>query len=221
MVVLDVDGTLTPHVSVWQRIHEHLGLWNGRADRYWERYRDGEIDYATFCDLDAALWRGLPLERVQAIVDGITYNPGVPEGLSRLAGLGLPVALLSTGLRLLTDRIRDEFGLTWSFSNDLEVEDGVLTGRARVEVQDGAKGETLQRLAAELDIDPSRIVAVGDSYNDVDVARRVGWFVAHRCQSGELARIADHVTDGDDFRDAVAAIEAWSAGRDAPEARRR
>lgn len=213
-----MDGTLTPHISVWQFIHERLGLWAGKADRYWDLYRRGEIDYAEFCDRDASLWKGLPLARVRAIADELPYNPGVPEGLRSLRGLGLPVALLSTGLKLLTDRIRDEFDLQWSFSNDLVEVDGVLTGEARVLVQDGAKGETLQRLVGELGVEPGRIVAVGDSYNDVDVARRVGRFVAHRCQSAELARLADHVTDGDDFRDVAARIEAW-CGAPGPDAR--
>ncbi len=212
MVVLDVDGTLTPHISVWQFIHERLGLWTGQADRYWDRYRRGDIDYAEFCALDASLWRGQRLVDLRGIADELPYNPGVPEGLRRLRALGLPVALLSTGLKLLTDRIRDEFELQWSFSNGLVVADGRLTGEAEVVVEDGAKGETLATLAAELGVDPRSIVAAGDSYNDVDVARRVGWFVAHRCQSGELARIADHVTDGDDFGDVVDCIEAWCAG---------
>ncbi len=213
-----MDGTLTPHISVWQFIHERLGLWKGGADRYWDQYRRGQIDYAQFCHLDASLWKGLPLTRVRAIADELPYNPGVPEGLSTLRRLGLRVALLSTGLTLLTDRIRDEFDLQWSFSNDLVEEDGVLTGEARVLVQDGAKGETLDRLLTELGIDARRVVAVGDSYNDVDVAKRVGRFVAHRCQSADLARLADHVTDGDDFRDVAARIEAWCppSGPDAP-----
>ncbi len=212
MVVLDVDGTLTPHISVWQFIHERLGLWSGHADRYWDRYRRGQIDYAEFCALDASLWKGRSLTELRAIADELPYNPGVPEGLRRLRALGLPVALLSTGLKLLTDRIRDEFDLQWSFSNGLVVVDGRLTGEADVRVQDGAKGETLARLVDELGVDPATLVAVGDSYNDVDVARRVGWFVAHRCQSAELARIADHVTDGDDFNDVVDRIEAWCDG---------
>jgi phosphoserine phosphatase len=212
MVVLDVDGTLTPHISVWQFIHERLGLWTGRADRYWDRYRRGEIDYAEFCALDASLWRGQELAALQLIADELPYNPGVPAGLRRLRALGLPVALLSTGLKLLTDRIRNEFDLQWSFSNGLVVADGRLTGEAEVLVQDGAKGETLAALVADLGVDPRSIVAVGDSYNDVDVARRVGWFVAHRCQNAELARIADHVTDGDDFADVVDRIEAWCDG---------
>ncbi len=213
-----MDGTLTPHISVWQFIHERLGLWTGKADRYWDRYRRGEIDYAEFCALDASLWKGLPLARVRAIADELPYNPGVPEGLQRLRALELPVALLSTGLRLLTDRIREEFDLRWSFSNDLVTVDGLLTGEARVLVQDGAKGETLDRLLDEMGVDPRRVVAVGDSYNDVDVARRVGRFVAHRCQHAELARIADHVTDGDDFRDVAEQIEGWCTATAAADA---
>ena len=211
LVVLDVDGTLTPHRSVWRYIHEQMGLWTEHADRYLEQYCSGEIDYDEFCARDARLWKGVPSSRVESMVRSLPYNPGVSNGLRRLAEAGLPVALLSTGLTLLVDRIRAEFGLRWSLANELASAGGVLTGHAVVNVRDGEKGAALAQLSRETGIEPIRMAAVGDSANDVDVARRVGWFVAYRCTSVDLAEAADHVCESEDFGEAVDRVLSWRA----------
>jgi phosphoserine phosphatase len=211
LVVLDVDGTLTPHRSIWQHLHQRLGVWTGDAERYWQQFRRGEIDYVEFCARDASHWRGLELALAQAWVDAVPYNPGVAEGLRRLCTLGLPVALLSTGLTLLTDRIHREFDLTWSLANHLPSHDGLLLGTAEVRIADGDKGAALTQLVDATGIQPSSMVGVGDGSNDVAVARRVGRFIAYRCTSDELASIADHVCVGEDFGEVVERIERWTA----------
>jgi hypothetical protein len=38
-LALDVCGVLTTHKSVWQFIHEKLGLWEGTAIRYQDEFR--------------------------------------------------------------------------------------------------------------------------------------------------------------------------------------
>ncbi len=197
---------------MWQHVHERLGLWDGRAEEYWRRYRAGEIDYATFCSLDAAHWAGVPEARARSFADELPYNPGVPAGLRRLRGLGVPIVLLSTGLTLLTDRIVAEFGLDGAFTNQLEVADGVLTGRADVQVQDGAKGRILDRVTERFGVPPAGMAAIGDSYNDVDVARRVGRFVAYRCSDDALAALAAHVCTTGDFTEAAEVVARWVEG---------
>ena len=69
LAIFDVDGTLTTHRSVWQYIHEQLGLWEGKAERFQQAYRDGEINYGEFCRRDAELWRGLDESRLQELAE--------------------------------------------------------------------------------------------------------------------------------------------------------
>lgn len=215
-----MDGTLTPHRSIWQHLHESLGLWVGLAEDHWRRYRASEIDYDEFCALDAAHWEGLPLDRAREIIDAVPYNRGVAEGLRRLRRGGLAVALLSTGLTLLTERIEREFDLQWSLANHLTSVDGRLTGRAEVRVRDGDKAWGLRALSADLGVPPERMIGVGDGSNDRQVAERVGWFVAHRCHDERLARLADHVCETDDFNVVVDRIGSW-CGWEGDEPRRR
>ena len=54
LIVFDIDGTITRHISSWRYIHEKLGLWDDRAFHYQEDFLAGKISYRRFCELDAA-----------------------------------------------------------------------------------------------------------------------------------------------------------------------
>ena len=52
-LLLDLDGTLTRVESLWKHFHESFSVWERDAEMDQERFSSGEIDYATFCRLDA------------------------------------------------------------------------------------------------------------------------------------------------------------------------
>jgi len=41
LIIFDIDGTITRHISSWRYIHERLGLWADRAFRYQEDFLAG------------------------------------------------------------------------------------------------------------------------------------------------------------------------------------
>ena len=53
-LLFDLDGTLTPVRSVWQHLHERLGLWDAHAVRHQEAFLRGRLTYEEFCRRDAA-----------------------------------------------------------------------------------------------------------------------------------------------------------------------
>jgi phosphoserine phosphatase len=128
LVVFDVDGTLTPAFSIWEHIHKKLGTWyrSGGGKELLGLYLEEEIDYLRSCELDALLWKGQPLKKIQEIVGEISYKRGVAETLPKLREMGFRVVLVSTGLTVLTDRIHREFGLDFSVANHLIDRDGIL-----------------------------------------------------------------------------------------------
>ena len=135
IVFFDCDGTLTDVKSSWQYLHERLGLWDELADAFQSRFRAGEIDYEEFCRRDAELWKGLPAETVRGILREIGFQPGVKETVGALREMGIETVILSTGLSFLVDRIRKELGITLAIANELIVEEGLLSGRIRINVQ--------------------------------------------------------------------------------------
>jgi phosphoserine phosphatase len=176
-LALDVCGVLTTHKSVWQFIHEELGLWEGKAERFQKEFMADVITYREFCELDAALWAGKSVEELAAIVTRLPYREGIGELFETARRLRLKTALISTGLTLLTDRIGADFGVDYAVANRLITADGVFTGGVEVLVPHDGKGKELIRFARRIGVDPSEVIAVGDGSSDIPMFREAGYAV--------------------------------------------
>ncbi len=176
-LALDVCGVLTTHRSVWQFIHEQLGLWGGKAVRFQEEFQSGTITYREFCELDAGLWEGRPVEELALVVSRLPYREGIGELFETARNLNLATALISTGLTLLTDRISADFSVDYAAANRLTIRDGVFTGGVEILVPDDGKGRELLRFARRVGIAPAEIIAVGDGSSDIPMFREAGYAV--------------------------------------------
>jgi len=201
MAVFDMDGTLTDCVSSWQYYHERLGIWDGEASVHQDQYRRGEISYEEFARLDAGHWKDLPLERLEAITADVRFWPGVAECLATMkAELGLRLAVISSGLTVMTDRARLELGVDQVFANRLVIRDGLITGDVDVVVPIGGKGRVLELIQDRWRVAPEETLAVGDSRDDLGLFDRAGLRVAVNPRDDDLSGAADLICGSDDFR---------------------
>ena len=77
-----------------------------------------------------ALLKGVPESALQAIYDErLQLNPGAEELLAACKQAGLKTLLVSGGFTFFTERIRQRLGIDFTRANELESENGVLTGR--------------------------------------------------------------------------------------------
>ena len=194
-LLFDLDGTLTPVRSVWQHLHETLGLWEREARRHQQAFEEGSIDYAEFCARDAAHWKGLKEADLRAITDRIPYRAGAREGIAAACAAGAVVGVVSTGLTLLADRARAELGLEYCAANRLLARDGVLTGGVEIEVTHARKGEVVDRFCARFGIAPGEVVSFGDTDGDISMFERTGLSVAVFPASRRAAQAASRVHD--------------------------
>ena len=176
-LALDVCGVLTTHKSVWQFIHEELGLWEGSAIRFQEEFRAGTITYREFCRLDAALWEGKSVAELGRVVARLPYREGIAQLFETAARLGLKTGLISTGLTLLTDRIAADFKVDYAAANRLISKDGIFTGGVDVIVPHDGKGRELIRFARRLGVAPAEVIAVGDGSSDIPMFKEAGYAV--------------------------------------------
>jgi phosphoserine phosphatase len=167
LVFLDVDGTLTPVVSIWQYLLEQVGRWKGDGDKNLEQFLAGTIDYVEFCHRDARLFTGMRYADLKALAYAVPKRPGFEHLLGHFVGQGDSVCLLSSGLKLLTDFFRERFAIPHCFVNDLAQCGGVCTGEAIVNVADHDKGRIARGLIDQLE--PERVIAIGDSRGDLPV----------------------------------------------------
>lgn len=202
-VLFDLDGTLTPVRSVWQHLHEALGLWDGEAERHQQSYLAGSISYEEFCARDAAHWKGRRVAELKAIADRIPYRAQAREAVKALRASGALAGVVSTGLTLLADRVHEELGLAFTIANRLVARRGVLTGEVKVNVEHQRKGEAVDLFCRQFAVDPAEVISVGDSDGDVSMFERTGYSVAFNPKGVRTARAATLVHEGDSVLDLV------------------
>lgn len=174
VVFFDCDGTLTRVRSSWEYLHRRLGLWESGAHKYQDLFRQGLIDYEEFCRRDALLWRGMPAASVHEVISEIPYQTDAQGCIEALKARGIYTVMVSTGLSFLVDKVKVELGIDEAFSNDLVVEDGVLTGEIRLSVAHDGKGRVVKDLLALRCLSPEEAAAVGDGEGDRDMFQAVG-----------------------------------------------
>jgi len=202
IVFFDCDGTLTEVRSSWQYLHERLGLWDENADEYQRLFREGLIDYHEFCRRDAALWKGLPENRVLEIMEEIEYRQGVKEAMAALRASGVFTVILSTGLASLVDRAKRDLGVTCAKANELIVEGGVVTGGIRINVEHDKKGFWVRKILKQLALGRQEAAAVGDGEGDLGMFEEVGLTIGcHPCEL--IAGIVDHAFNNGSFTNIV------------------
>ena len=188
--------------------------------------------YKEFCRRDAELWRGLREERVREILNDIPYHPGVEETLEALRDEGVETVIVSTGLAMLVERVSHELGITRAIANELVVEEGVLSGDIRINVQhddherahrgvtpeagpdDRApslsgiprrelhKGEWVRQILKEMDVGKEEAAAVGDGEGDLAMFEAVGLAIGYHPSQGILP-VLDHALHNGSFLDVL------------------
>src|SRR5512136_194846 len=103
LVVFDLDGTLTQERSIWEYIHIRLGKWYGFAEDYQKQFLAGKISYEEFCEQDAQVWKGMSIEEVIEIAKTVPFHPGVDELIHYLKQKDLKLAVVSSGLSVLSN----------------------------------------------------------------------------------------------------------------------
>ena len=221
LIVFDIDGTLTRHVSSWQYIHERLGLWKNEAIRYQEQFLAGEITYRKFCRLDASHWKGLPEQKLIDLFKEIPYAENAERALARLRTNGFSLAALSTGVQFMADRVKKELGLAYAFCNKLSVRRGRLTGGVSINIDHLGKGKALRSVARRFKTSPADAIVVGDSHGDLPMMETAGYAIAFNAKSRDICAAADYCCRSEDFMDVADQIERISLDTGSSEDRKR
>ena len=209
LAVFDVDGTLTKVESCWRFVHEKLGTWEKGGKRNAELYFNGVISYEEWARLDASLWRGLSIEKIRGIVSEIPYMDGVREVFSFLRENNVKIVLLTAGLSLLAERIAREIGVDDYVANELETENGRVTGRVKVRVSVSNKGEVLEELMKRFNAKPYECMAVGDDETMIPVFRKVALSIAFNPCNVKVEKQAKIVVKARNLKEIIPHIEEF------------
>ena len=168
LVVLDVDSTL-----IKQEVIDILARFAGvekQVSEITHRAMNGELDFSESLNQRVSLLAGLPASVLTQVRSEIEFTPGAATLCRTLHRLGFHVALVSGGFSEIVTPLAAELGVVNIRANQLEVVDGLLTGRLIGEIVDrSGKASALKEFARELGVPMSRTIAVGDGANDLDM----------------------------------------------------
>ncbi len=207
LVVFDIDGTITSHVSSWRYIHEKLGLWDVLARKYQDQFLAGKISYRRFCELDAAHWKGMPASKLEKVFQGVKYSKNAKRAVKKLKDEGYRLVAVSTGLQFVAQRVKDELGFDHVVCNRLNVRYGKITGGVTINISHGAKGRILKEILKRFRTKPHEMIAVGDSEGDIPMMILAGYSIAFNSCSPRLSKAADYVCKTNDFMEVYRKIK--------------
>ncbi|WP_229054084.1 phosphoserine phosphatase SerB [Aeromicrobium sp. Leaf350] len=177
LVVMDVDSTLIQG-EVIEMLAAHAGC-EAEVAAVTERAMRGELDFAASLHERVARLAGVSATALDDVYDSLVYTPGARTMIRTLKRLGYRFALVSGGFTPIIARIAEELGIDYFRANDLEVVDGVITGRVLGTVVDRAgKAVALREFAASAGIPVKNTVAIGDGANDLDMLAAAGLGIA-------------------------------------------
>ncbi|MEM7337809.1 MAG: phosphoserine phosphatase SerB [Actinomycetota bacterium] len=177
MVFLDVDSTL-----IQDEVIELLAAEAGRHDEVAEitaRAMAGELDFKESLTTRVAALAGLPESALDEVKAKVRLTPGAEVFIGTLHHLGYKTAIVSGGFTAVTAHLAAQLGIDFHHANELEIVDGVLTGRTIGPIVDRQEKATfLRHTAAAAGIPLDQVVAVGDGANDLDMLSTAGLGIA-------------------------------------------
>jgi phosphoserine phosphatase len=177
LVVFDMDSTLI-QTEVIVELANLAGV-GKEVDQITESAMRGEIDFKESFRQRVALLKGLKAEELVKITDNLPLTEGAHLVAKTLKGLGYKLGILSGGFTFVGEFLKGKLDFDYVYANELDIEDGIVTGRVIGDIVDGDKKASLLReIAQKENLSIEQTIAVGDGANDLPMISIAGLGVA-------------------------------------------
>ena len=177
LICFDMDSTL-----IKTEVIDELAIRAGVGDQVkaiTESAMRGEIDFCESFKQRCSLVKGLDVSVMQEIAENLPITEGVDRLMRVLKKVGFKIAILSGGFTYFGNYLKQKYNIDYVYANELEIEDGKLTGRYVGDIVDGRRKAELLRLIAQVEnVDIRQTVAVGDGANDLPMISIAGLGIA-------------------------------------------
>ena len=209
LLVLDVDSTMIEQ-EVIELLADKVGL-RDQVKLLTDQAMAGEIDFREALLQRVGLLKGLSKEVFQDILAEIKITEGVSELVSSIQQSDGMVGAISGGFSQVLEPLAHSLGLDFYLANNLEVIDGLLTGKISGEIVDAdMKAKTLRHWAELNGFDVADSVAIGDGANDIPMLKASGFGIAFRPKD-VLRPHADLIIEGNSLAPVISELELRSS----------
>ena len=203
-IICDMDGTLVqypepPFYSTWDALPL---AFPERKREEWIKMRDFFLekkgDYDDWFNFQLNSLKGTSFSDVKRNLFPIPYSKGVVPFFQSLNG-NYVTGILSAGINIVAEKIVEELGFDFQFSNYLEVVGGKFTGKGKPHVELGKKKELFYEIIKKYHLKPEETLFVGDGFGDIPILEIVGIPVAYGRKFDEVTKKVKYVIN--DFRE--------------------
>ncbi|MDY7025011.1 MAG: phosphoserine phosphatase SerB [Pseudomonadota bacterium] len=189
LAVFDMDSTLI-QAEVIDELAREIGI-QDQVGEITESAMRGEIDFTESFSRRLSLLKGLESCVLDGIMARIQLTPGAQDLMAELKAKGFKTALVSGGFTYFATQFAEILGMDYVFANELDFQDGELTGQPVLPIVDSQrKAAIVAQLAAENGLLLNQVVTVGDGANDIPMLEKAGLGIAF-CAKPKVQAVAD------------------------------
>lgn len=177
LIAFDMDSTLI-QTEVIDELAATAGVGREVAEITRSAMR-GEIDFKESLKRRVALLEGIDISVLKRIASELPLTEGAERLVRNLKVLGYKVAIISGGFTFFGQYLQDRLGIDVLYANELDIQQGKITGYIRGEIIDGQKkADLLTHIAVKEGISLEQVIAVGDGANDLPMLNLAGLGIA-------------------------------------------
>jgi phosphoserine phosphatase len=193
LLVMDIDSTLIT-IEVIDELARLHGV-GAEVAAVTERAMRGELDFEAALRTRVSKLAGLSASALERVAETLVLSEGAARLIAALEADGAAVAIASGGFTFAADALSRRLGLIAAYANQLEVVDGIVTGRVAGDVITAErKAAIVRELMAARGVSMEQTIAIGDGANDRLMLAAAGFGVAFRAKPA-LAAVADATID--------------------------
>jgi len=178
LAIFDVEGVLydAEYLPILaEQVNKEKEIWD-----ITKKGIQGLINWEEGLENRVNLLKGLSFDVCQQIADGLPIMNGAKEACKSLKSAGWKIMAISGGFTIMTERLKNELGLDFVFSNELIFKDGFLDG-VKINV-DSDKSKSAKIKIQEWNEKKEETVVIVDGANDVKLFDICGLGIAFRAQ---------------------------------------
>ena len=178
LVIFDVEGVLfdAEYLPILaEKLNKEKEIWE-----ITKKGIQGEINWEDGLKTRVDLLRGIDLKTCKEVADSLPIMTGAKEACRALKEAGWKLMAVSGGFTIITDRLQEELGLDYVFSNELKFTNGKLDGVKIIVDSDKAKSARIK--IQEWNVQKEDIVVVVDGANDIKLFDICGLGIGYRAQ---------------------------------------